>query len=81
MRQVSLLLANFCAGSLDKPLAAVSDCCSNSLRVIKTTKQTSPQRISYVEAVQVRRKRERRGGCWDEDDDETKEEELGWWLW
>ncbi|EKX40552.1 hypothetical protein GUITHDRAFT_158297 [Guillardia theta CCMP2712] len=32
--------------------SAVSDCCSNSLRVIKTTKQTSPQRISYVEAVQ-----------------------------
>jgi len=31
--------------------AVISDCCSNSLRVIKTTKQTSQANISYNEAV------------------------------
>lgn len=31
--------------------STVSDCCSNSLRVLKTTKQTSDNPISYAEAV------------------------------
>ena len=31
----------------------VSDCCANSLRVIKTTRQTHKQSISYVEVVRM----------------------------
>lgn len=31
--------------------SGVSDCCSNSLRVVKTTKQTSRTPISYVDTV------------------------------
>ncbi len=33
----------------------VSDCCSNSIRVIKTTKQTATVPITYTEVVKVRR--------------------------
>ena len=33
--------------------AVVSDCCSNSLRVIKTTRQTSEKNISYKETVKT----------------------------
>jgi len=36
----------FCAST-------VSDCCSNSLRVLKTTKQTSEKQISYLETFQI----------------------------
>ena len=38
------LLAGLCAST-------VSDCCSNSIRVIKTTKQTAEREITYTEAV------------------------------
>eukprot|EP00752_Nemacystus_decipiens_P001228 g1227.t1 len=31
--------------------SCVSDCCSNSIRVVKTTKQTAPEPISYPEAL------------------------------
>lgn len=31
--------------------AAVSDCCSNSLRVLKTTRQTSLEQVSYMESA------------------------------
>merc|ERR1711953_650165 len=31
--------------------AAVSDCCSNSLRVLKTTRQTSMEPVSYMESA------------------------------
>lgn len=33
--------------------SVVSDCCSNSLRVIKTTKQTSKEVISYPVAIRM----------------------------
>jgi hypothetical protein len=33
--------------------SAVSDTCSNSIRVIKTTKQTHPDNLSYPQALQV----------------------------
>ena len=33
--------------------AVISDCCSNSLRVIKTTKQTHKDNISYKEAINL----------------------------
>ena len=33
--------------------SAVSDTCSNSIRVIKTTKQTHPDNISYPQALQA----------------------------
>tara|TARA_B100001173_G_C15890385_1_gene505373 strand:- start:45 stop:890 length:846 start_codon:yes stop_codon:yes gene_type:complete len=33
--------------------AVISDCCSNSLRVIKTTKQTSSKNINYQDTVQM----------------------------
>ena len=33
--------------------SAISDTCSNSIRVIKTTKQTSIEPISYVAALKV----------------------------
>lgn len=33
--------------------AVISDCCSNSLRVIKTTKQTNQSNISYQETVKM----------------------------
>jgi len=33
--------------------AVISDCCSNSLRVIKTTKQTSANKISYADTVKL----------------------------
>lgn len=29
----------------------VSDCCSNSIRVVKTVRQTSPEKMSYVQVV------------------------------
>jgi hypothetical protein len=32
--------------------SAVSDTCSNSIRVIKTVKQTSKVNVSYIQAVQ-----------------------------
>jgi hypothetical protein len=31
--------------------SAVSDTCSNSIRVVKTVRQTSPEKLSYVQAV------------------------------
>ncbi|KAG5181623.1 mitochondrial carrier domain-containing protein [Tribonema minus] len=31
--------------------SSVSDCCSNSIRVIKTAKQTSPEQITYTQAL------------------------------
>jgi len=31
--------------------AAVSDCCSNSLRVLKTTRQTSTEQVSYLDSA------------------------------
>ncbi|CAM9504440.1 unnamed protein product [Sphacelaria rigidula] len=31
--------------------SCVSDCCSNSVRVVKTTKQTSPVPIDYPQAL------------------------------
>lgn len=31
----------------------VSDCCSNSIRVVKTTKQTSKEVVSYTTAVRM----------------------------
>lgn len=34
--------------------SAVSDTCSNSIRVIKTTKQTHTEPITYPKALQVR---------------------------
>ena len=33
--------------------AVISDCCSNSLRVIKTTKQTSTNSINYVDTIKL----------------------------
>jgi hypothetical protein len=33
--------------------AVISDCCSNSLRVIKTTKQTSKNTISYIDTTKL----------------------------
>ena len=33
--------------------AVISDCCSNSLRVIKTTKQTSINKINYIDTVKL----------------------------
>lgn len=33
--------------------STVSDCCSNSIRVLKTTKQTSETKISYQEALRL----------------------------
>ena len=32
--------------------SAVSDTCSNSIRVVKTVRQTAPERLSYVQVVQ-----------------------------
>ena len=39
------------AAALGLGASCVSDCCSNSIRVIKTTKQTAPERISYADAA------------------------------
>ncbi|CAM9277279.1 unnamed protein product [Choristocarpus tenellus] len=33
--------------------SSVSDCCSNSIRVVKTTKQTAPMQVSYTEAIKM----------------------------
>jgi len=38
--------------ALGMSASCVSDCCSNSLRVVKTTKQTSKVQISYLQALQ-----------------------------
>ena len=33
--------------------AVISDCCSNSLRVIKTTKQTNANKVNYIDTVKL----------------------------
>jgi len=45
---VSLLVYNAFLGLCS---SIVSDTCSNSIRVVKTTKQTFPKQISYLEAI------------------------------
>jgi hypothetical protein len=41
------------AAAIGFTASAVSDTCSNSIRVIKTTKQTHPDNLTYPQALQV----------------------------